>query len=110
MENIGLNDFLESLTLSNNALISEEAEKQSASPEEVFMAIELGREPRYKSHSKDFINKLINVIRKSESMNFLDISSMNLGERVAELVWPIYHSKSLQGVHLSNNTDEKETI
>ena len=43
-------------------------------------------------------------------LNHLDISNMNMGDRVTELVWPIYHSKSLQAVHLTNNTDDKDII
>ena len=46
-------------------------------------------------HSRKFMDKLVTLIKQSESLQHLDVSNMNLRERTELLIWPIYHSNSL---------------
>ena len=95
MKFIESNDGLKSLNLSHNALISTEAEKAEIDDKEAFAAQVEGRNAKFKSNSNEFIGLLIGFIKKSDVLNHLDVSNMNLGARLQQLVWPVYHSRSL---------------
>ena len=50
-----------------------------------------------------FLQKLTQFIRQSPSLMHLNLSGMMLAKYIIILIEPIYNSKTLQAVHLSNN-------
>lgn len=61
-------------------------------------------------HSITFCKKLMMLIDVSDKLVHLNLSSMCLQSRVTIMMWSIMRSKSLQGVHLSNNEIPKSVL